>query len=191
VFKRAVIVIAGPLANFPLAIVLLTGIFHFEGKTVVQPKIAEVVSGEAADIAGLLKDDVILFINDAQTKSFEDVQRAVQGASGQALNFVVERNDADVHLVVTPRRQEVVTAAGTSSVGAIGIDSTGGSLSGTIQPSAIHRPGRFGNVVRYFQDGHLPRKHHTRNGISRSTVRPASSRRSLGRNRKDWPFGPA
>lgn len=124
VYKRAVIVIAGPLANFLLAIVLLAGIFYHDGRMIVEPVIAGLVKGGAAESAGLLKDDLVVTINGAKVRSFEEMQRIIQTASDQSLEFTIIRNDRLLHLTVTPRKTNVESAAGRSSVGMIGIVSS-------------------------------------------------------------------
>ena len=52
-YQRALVAASGPLANFVLAIVLLTGILTFTGHAVVAPIIGEVTKGSPAEQAGI------------------------------------------------------------------------------------------------------------------------------------------
>ena len=52
VWKRALIVLAGPVANFILAIVIFSGVFFVYGRGIMAPRIATVMPGEAAATAG-------------------------------------------------------------------------------------------------------------------------------------------
>jgi regulator of sigma E protease len=51
---RAIVVVAGPVANFLLAILLFAGLFAFHGQPVGQTAIGAVAPGSAAERAGLL-----------------------------------------------------------------------------------------------------------------------------------------
>src|ERR1700710_2800587 len=53
VLSRAIVVPAGPIANFVLAMVLFPGLFVVAGKPVTLPEIGEVVANSAAAKAGM------------------------------------------------------------------------------------------------------------------------------------------
>lgn len=142
VWKRAAIVVAGPLANFVLAIVIFTGIFAIHGRAVLVPQVAKISHDSAAEAAGFRPDDVILSIDGRKMDSFEDVQRIVQGSSDVPLTFVVTRQGKDLTLVATPRRRSITTAIGLSDVGVLGVEAKAAAANWHIQ--------RYG-VVRSFQ----------------------------------------
>ena len=58
--QRALVAVAGPLANFLLAIVILSGLYMTTPQPVEPPVIAEVTAGSAAEAAGLRPGDAIL-----------------------------------------------------------------------------------------------------------------------------------
>jgi regulator of sigma E protease len=122
VWKRAAIVVAGPLANFILAIVIFTGIFSIHGRGVLLPQVDKIGHNSAAEAAGFKQNDIIISIDGQKVDSFEDVQRIVQGSSDTPLTFVVSRQGEDKTLVATPRRRSVTTAAGLSDVGVLGVE---------------------------------------------------------------------
>jgi regulator of sigma E protease len=120
--KRAAIVVAGPLANFVLAIVIFTGIFALHGRGVLLPQVDKITQNSAAAAAGFKTNDIILAIDGRKVDSFEDVQRIVQGSSDVPLSFLVARQGKDVTLVATPRRRNTATASGLADVGVLGVE---------------------------------------------------------------------
>ncbi len=121
VAERAAIVAAGPIANFLLAMVILTGIFYVEGRSILLPRVASVQPDSAAAKGGFAPGDVVVSIDGQPIRSFFDMQSVVSGASGVPLAFVVERDGRDVPLTATPERRDVKTALGTSSIGVLGV----------------------------------------------------------------------
>src|ERR1700676_5477524 len=83
--KRAAIVVAGPVANFILSIVIFAGIFMSFGKQVMPALVDEVQPGSAAAAAGLQPGDLIVAIDGRAINSFTDMQRTVAGSSGRTL----------------------------------------------------------------------------------------------------------
>lgn len=123
VYKRAAIVAAGPIANFILAIVIFSGIFYINGRHVLRPVVDSVSAGSAAEGAGFQPGDLILSINDQKIDSFEDMQRIVQAADEEPLNFLIDRDGKDMDLVATPRRKEITTPFGKARVSVLGVES--------------------------------------------------------------------
>jgi len=85
VAQRAAVVVAGPLANYILAIVIFALGAIFVGVPSSQPKVHAVKAGSAAEAAGILPGDIILKVDGVETRSFEDVQRLVTPRAGEAL----------------------------------------------------------------------------------------------------------
>ena len=61
-FKKLAIVIGGPGFNYLFAILVFTGIFWSLGKMDFPPVVGDVIKGSAAEKAGILPKDKILFI---------------------------------------------------------------------------------------------------------------------------------
>jgi regulator of sigma E protease len=125
VWKRAAIVVAGPVANFILAIVIFTGIFYVSGRGMLLPVVENVAPESAASAAGFEPGDLIVAIDGKKIKSFEDMQRVVQTSSDAMLTFSVDREGKLLDLVATPRRKDVVTPFGTTRVGVLGVEAKG------------------------------------------------------------------
>src|ERR1700712_2005012 len=80
--SRAIIVAAGPIANFLLAMVLFSALFAIAGRPVTLPEVGEVVANSAAARAGMLPGDVIEAIDGPsigvqKIANFEDIQRVI------------------------------------------------------------------------------------------------------------------
>ncbi|PVE23294.1 RIP metalloprotease RseP [Microvirga sp. KLBC 81] len=121
VAKRAATVAAGPIANFILAIAIFAGFNYFSGKMVLEPVIERVIPGSAAEEAGFQPHDVIRFIDGTRIETFADMQMIVSSSSGEALNFVVERDGQAVNLTATPKVEERETPFGKQRIGLLGV----------------------------------------------------------------------
>ena len=118
--ERAIVTVAGPVANFLLAIVLFTALFMAIGKPVATAMIGDVQSGMPAATAGLRAGDRVLSIDGAPVASFSDIQRIVLAHPGQALQLHIARAGADLTMPVTP--QDHLAPNGTH-IGMLGIRS--------------------------------------------------------------------
>jgi regulator of sigma E protease len=107
VWSRAAVVVAGPLANFILAIVIFAGIFSVYGKESTAARVATVQSGSAAEAAGFQPGDLVLSIDGRQIESFDDLQRIIVTNPGQTLKIVVDRGGVHETLTATPVVSEV------------------------------------------------------------------------------------
>jgi regulator of sigma E protease len=120
--NRSMIVAAGPIANFILAIVIFSMIFMIYGRQVTTPRVDTIQPGSAAAEAGFQPGDLILSINGRDIQNFGDMQRVVSASPGVALNVVVLRENREEALTVTPRLQEIKDNFGnTHRVGLLGI----------------------------------------------------------------------
>ncbi|MFC3124723.1 RIP metalloprotease RseP [Pseudoroseomonas globiformis] len=103
---RAIIVAAGPIANFLLAAVLFAGLYMTLGQPQPSSTVGTVVAGSAAERAGLLPGDRIVSLDGTPVTRFEDVQRHVQPRAGQAVEILIERDNAQQSLTATPEPRD-------------------------------------------------------------------------------------
>lgn len=107
VLSRAIIVAAGPVANFVLAMVLFAGLFIAVGRPVTSPVVGEVLPEGAAARAGVLANDRIEAINGERIQSFEDIQRIIIAHPLETLTVTLLRDGADKNVTVVTEAREV------------------------------------------------------------------------------------
>ncbi len=122
VAKRSAIVVAGPLANFVLAILIFSGIFMIFGMQTLSPRVDEVQAGSPAAAAGFKPGDMVVSIDGEKIDSFETMQRIVSDSAGKTLQITVDRDGAQVVLSATPQlRQEKDIFGNVQRIGLLGI----------------------------------------------------------------------
>jgi regulator of sigma E protease len=100
--RRAAVVVAGPLTNFILAIVLFAAVFMVVGKQIAVPRVSAVESGSPAAVAGFQPGDLVTAIDGRRIDNFVDMQRIVGFSGGHPLTIVVDRGGVPVTLTATP-----------------------------------------------------------------------------------------
>lgn len=103
-WKRIIILLAGPLANFVLAWFLLYAI-ALGGPKALSPVIGMVSPNSPAQMAGLLKNDRILSINGNAITQWDELSEAIV-ASTSTLTLQVQRGNALEFITLTPRISE-------------------------------------------------------------------------------------
>jgi regulator of sigma E protease len=107
VAKRAAIVVAGPMANFLLAIVIFAGIFMLYGKQSMTARVDSVQADSAAAAAGFQPGDLVVAINGGAIGDFADMQRVVSESAGQPLTITIDRKGTQLVLKATPALKEI------------------------------------------------------------------------------------
>lgn len=100
--RRAAVVVAGPLTNFILAIVLFAAVFMVVGKQIAVPRVSAVEAGSPAATAGFQPGDLVTAIDGHKIDNFVDMQRIVGFAGGHPLTIVVDRGGVPITLTATP-----------------------------------------------------------------------------------------
>ena len=101
-YQRSLIVAAGPIANFILAIVIFFFIYTFVGKDFTPAVINEVKKDSPAFVAGLKKNDVIISVDNNKVKSILDVSKFIAMSTGEYINFTISRFDNEMMFKVKP-----------------------------------------------------------------------------------------
>ena len=123
--QRAAVVVAGPIANFILAIVIFTAGFMIWGKPVSDPVIAAVQEDSAAQSAGLKAGDIIISIQGTNIGSFNEIPLIVAPNAGREMEIVIERAGTKRSFQITPREREIEDRFGNvQKIGLIGITNT-------------------------------------------------------------------
>jgi regulator of sigma E protease len=102
-FKRFLIVAAGPFSNLLLAVVIFFGLFLITGIPVLNPVIGKIDAGSPAAQAGIQISDRITAINGQTIDSWETMAGMIASSQGRDLVFTLLRQDQSLNVVVTPR----------------------------------------------------------------------------------------
>ena len=121
-WQKALVVLAGPVANFLLAIVIFAVIVMNFGTRDVKSSVLSVVSGGAAEAAGVLAGDQFLTMDGKDVSLFKNLSPYVSLRSGNDIETVVLRDDREVELILRPRRTEQKDfVGGINKTGLIGV----------------------------------------------------------------------
>lgn len=101
-YQRSIIVAAGPIANFFLALIIFITINIFVGKDMTPAVISEVQYDSPAFVAGFKKGDKIISIDNKKVESILEVSIFINVSTLETIEFIVVRNDQEVSLLVKP-----------------------------------------------------------------------------------------
>lgn len=103
VYKRMLIVAAGPVFNILLAIVIFWGLFSVYGTYEVTTEIGKVVENSPAFHAGLKSEDRIIEIDGVLIKSWTEMASAIKKSEDREIEIVVERDKKRVVSRIKPK----------------------------------------------------------------------------------------
>jgi regulator of sigma E protease len=103
VFKRILIVAAGPLFNILLAVLIFYGIFQISGTIILKPVIGDVQDGTPAQAAGFKKGDDIVNINGLPVDTWDQMAGIIADSKGSPLEMTVGRDGLTRVIRVTPQ----------------------------------------------------------------------------------------
>jgi len=125
-YRRALIVVAGPIANFILSIAIFAAAFGFVGVPISQPRVGEIVVGGAAEAAGLKAGDLITSIDGKPMAAFSDLQDAMILHAEEPATLHVDRGGSQLEFQLTPKITEIDDGlGGKARMAQIGIRSDG------------------------------------------------------------------
>ncbi|MBP0445697.1 RIP metalloprotease RseP [Roseomonas sp. SSH11] len=133
---RAIVVAAGPIANFVLAAVLFSALFMAVGRPVGNTTVASVVEGGAAQTAGILPGDRIMALDGTSVSRFEQVQAYIQPRAGQPVRVTLQRDGQELTVSTTPASRPG-RGEGAAPVGMLGIGGGAASYERTDPLTAI------------------------------------------------------
>ena len=102
VFKRIIIVAAGPFFNLVLAVIIFFVIFLISGTFILKPVVGTVEQGSPAAKAGMVKGDLIESIDGTPITSWEVMAESISGSNGKRLQVSVIREGAGLKLDIFP-----------------------------------------------------------------------------------------
>ena len=101
VWKRMSIVVAGPVFNFLLAIVIFTFVYSW-GVPILISKIGSVQEGSAAFQAGLQEADEIAAIDGKEVHRWTDMAEIINSSNGRVLQITIKREGKSIVVPVKP-----------------------------------------------------------------------------------------
>ena len=104
VFKRMLIVAAGPVFNILLAVLIFFGIFWASGTFIMKPSIGAVRAGSPAEAAGLMKGDLITVINGTAINSWDEMAEIINASEGNTLDLSIRRQESTVDFSIAPEK---------------------------------------------------------------------------------------
>ncbi|MGA3280070.1 MAG: RIP metalloprotease RseP [Smithella sp.] len=102
VWKRMLIVFAGPVFNFLLAIVIFTIVFIY-GLPNLAANIGEVQKDSAAFEAGMMHGDKIITLDGRKIILWEEIKPIISDSKGREIEAIVERGAEKKHIIIKPR----------------------------------------------------------------------------------------
>ena len=102
-YQRSLIVVAGPLANYILAILIFAMIYMFVGKDMTPAIINEVQKDSPAFVAGFKKNDQIISIDNNKVESILEVSMFINTSTAETIEFILLRNNQEISLLVKPK----------------------------------------------------------------------------------------
>lgn len=131
-WKRALIVAAGPVTNLLLAIGIFAAFFAIMGKPVIADAedsrtIGAFAEGSVAEAAGMKVGDIVVAIDGQSISDFTDLKTKVALNPGARMAFTIERSGQRIDYPVTIARIERTDEFGNvSTEGLIGVAPAGG-----------------------------------------------------------------
>lgn len=104
VWKRALIVVAGPAINYIFALIIMACLFSINGQPITPPSAAAVIGGSSADQHGFKPHDKVISIDGKTISTFEDIRREMMIALDEQRHFVVERDGQQVDIYAAPEK---------------------------------------------------------------------------------------
>lgn len=124
VWQRFLVVLAGPMANFLLAIIIFAGLAMGLGSYDRSSVVGEVLADSPAEAAGIMAGDKILTMDGRDVSTFSELSKYVVLRSNTEIETVIERNGQQVELTVAPERiRQRDFVGGKSSSGRLGVSS--------------------------------------------------------------------
>jgi regulator of sigma E protease len=122
IWQRAIVVAAGPAANFVLSIFLLAVLLMAVGERSLPARVDQVLPGQPAALAGFQSGDLIERADNQPIDSFQSLQQYVQIRAGSAIRFTVGRGSSTLTLTATPVMHALDNGLGAKQqVGVLGI----------------------------------------------------------------------
>jgi len=107
VVTRIAIAAAGPFFNFLLAFILFSGIYLISGYPIMIAEVGQVRPDSPADKSGILKGDIIEYIDGTKINKWGDIKKFVEKSPNKDLHMVIIRGNKRISTMVSPKEEIV------------------------------------------------------------------------------------
>ena len=107
VLNRIAIAAAGPIFNFVLAFLVFCGIYLLSGYPIMTAEVGHVRPSSPAHKAGILKGDVIEYIEDKKISEWKDIKKFIEESSGKGITMTLMREGKRISTTVFPKEETV------------------------------------------------------------------------------------
>ena len=101
-WQRALIIVAGPVANFVIAFLIYGVLIAMLGEPFMGNGVGAIERGSVAQSAGFKPGDKVLAINGTETVDFDSIRAIVAAHPNQPLRFTLRRDGHDIALTAKP-----------------------------------------------------------------------------------------
>jgi len=100
---RAIVLLAGPVANILLGILAFTIAFKFASPDPTRVMVTQIAPGSPAEAAGILRGDLVLALDEIPVAGFEDLRQATDDHLDIPVVLTILRAGEEMELTLTPR----------------------------------------------------------------------------------------
>ena len=123
-WQRALVIVAGPVTNFLLAIAIFMGILGVYGQWQAPSVVGSIVAGSPAEKAGFAVGDRIVAVGDRAVSEFDEISAIVSLRPGVMMSFQIVRGGTAQRIMVAPAHKIVRDRFGNEiRLGQIGLGS--------------------------------------------------------------------
>lgn len=139
-FQKSLIVAAGPIFNFVLAVLIFYLLFQIAGSYYVRPVVGAVADDSPALTAGVKPGDLIKAIDGKAVETWDDmvllISKSNKSKSGaERLDFFINRNGQNLHIPIVPEQTTATNIFGeTIKKPMVGISSAGDVVHERLNP---------------------------------------------------------
>lgn len=130
IWQKSLIVAAGPIANFILAIAILTGLKLVQPGAVSPPTVAMVEKGSVAAAVGFKPGDVIRSLDGKGITEFDSFKEVIVDAIGRKVRVGITRGGKDMVLEAVVPGANIEVLGQKQTVGRLGL----GAVMGPVEP---------------------------------------------------------
>ncbi len=105
VFKRSLIVFAGPFFNALLALMIFFSISYFHGIDTIVPVIRDIEANSPAEQAGIHRSDRIVSIDGTPVASWYDINAIFDESTGGSIHLDIVRDETPMRIELTPKKE--------------------------------------------------------------------------------------